>query len=211
MNREERIYSVTMTEDELRLFSEFLEQRGFADKHEEQRLLKLRYEDPDKYLEQVREYRKNQKMRSKWEEDLDRRDYRRKVGAAAAALGAVGGISTAYDWHDADGNLQEGTGKPIGGALLGAAALYPVGLLAGRVSQSAVSTAKRILDNRKYSPKKTAQDEAEIKEEKRLKDNNPEAYDQIKQRQADNIKVIDKEMTKKEFKEKWGKRPRTKL
>ena len=30
MNREERIYSVTMTEDELRLFSEFLEQKEFA-------------------------------------------------------------------------------------------------------------------------------------------------------------------------------------
>ena len=30
MNREERIYSVTMTEDELKLFSEFLEQREYA-------------------------------------------------------------------------------------------------------------------------------------------------------------------------------------
>lgn len=30
MNREERIYSVTMTEDELRLFSEFLEQKEYA-------------------------------------------------------------------------------------------------------------------------------------------------------------------------------------
>ena len=30
MNREERIYSVTMTEDELRLFSEFLEQRDYS-------------------------------------------------------------------------------------------------------------------------------------------------------------------------------------
>ena len=33
MNREERIYSVTMTEDELRLFSEFLEQKEYAIKH----------------------------------------------------------------------------------------------------------------------------------------------------------------------------------
>ena len=31
MNKEERIYSVTMTEDELRLFSEFLEQKVFFD------------------------------------------------------------------------------------------------------------------------------------------------------------------------------------
>ena len=33
MNREERIYSVTMTENELRLFSEFLEQREFEEKY----------------------------------------------------------------------------------------------------------------------------------------------------------------------------------
>ena len=30
MNREERLYSVTMTADELRLFSEFLEQKEYA-------------------------------------------------------------------------------------------------------------------------------------------------------------------------------------
>ena len=30
MNREERIYSVTMTEDELRLFSKFLEQKEYG-------------------------------------------------------------------------------------------------------------------------------------------------------------------------------------
>ena len=56
MNREERIYSVTMTEDELRLFSEFLEQREYTGpvKRQNRVLRNQRLDNRNPYKSEIR-------------------------------------------------------------------------------------------------------------------------------------------------------------
>ena len=186
MNREERVYSVTMTEEELKLFSEFLEQREYS-KEEELKLKKLRYEDPDQYIKEVVKYRNK------------KRSGAGKKIAAGASIGIVGGLLESqadgdfvYDWSN-----------------------YPQSCIGGLATRAAVTGSlglgKHIYDNIKYRPEKTEKDINNVKEEKKLKKENPKEYERLKSEQKDTISVMEGKMTKKTFKEKHGHRPNTKI
>lgn len=200
----ERLFSVTMTEDELRLFSEFLEEKTFGDKYEEERILRLRFEDPDKYLEEARNYRKNTRTKSKWEEDLDRRDSKRIGKYIGTAVGTIGGALGAGI------GTESALGAAVGGAIGGLAG-NRVGAGIGAVTGTVSTVARRTKDHFHLSPKKNKEDEDEIKGEKKLKKTDPKAYNSLKKMHKDNLSVLDGEMTSKEFKDKWGQKPRTSL
>ena len=196
-----KTYSVTMTETELKLFSEFLEERSYADKYEEERLLRLRFEDPDKYLEEVRQYRKNTRTKSKWEEDLDRRDSKRIGKYLGTAVGAVGGAIAAG--LGTDSKLGAGAGAALG-AFVGNKIGKGIGSGVGKVKT--VST--RVHDHYHLDPKKNKEDADEIRAEKKLAKEDPKAYKSLVNKHEDNLKVLDGEMTKADFKAKYGHSPK---
>lgn len=201
MNREERVFSVTMTEDELRLFSEFLEQREYS-KEEEIELKKLRYEDPDQYLKEVEKYRET------------KRSVGRDAISKGLALGAVT-LGTVSSIGQGRYNMQGGSGIfgrrdtsdifdgviPVGvtGALGGSA----LGVLGGGI----VNGITKI----RYNKGKDRNDQVSVLQEKRLKKEDPKEYQRIKSEQEDTIRVMEGKMTKKEFKKKHGHRPDTKV
>ena len=83
MNREKRLYSVTMTEDELKLFSEFLGQRNFNSSSN------------------VPEYLDDDEEIKKLLEEINERDasWTRKVSNCKAAVAAVLGTTGGYIIH----------------------------------------------------------------------------------------------------------------
>lgn len=195
-----KTYSVTMTENELKLFSEFLE-KTFSDKYEEERLLRLRFEDPDKYLEEVRHYRNNTRTKSKWEEDLDRRDSKRIGKYIGTAVGTIGGAIAAGI------GSESAVGAAAGGALggfLGNKIGKGIGSGVGKVKT--VST--RVHDHYHLDPKKNKEDADEIRAEKKLAKEDQKAYKSLMKKHEDNLRVIDGEMTQDDFKAKYGHNPK---
>ena len=195
-----RTYSVTMTENEFKLFSEFLE-KTFSDKYEEERLLRLRFEDPDKYLEEVRHYRNNTRTKSKWEEDLDRRDSKRIGKYIGTAVGTIGGAIAAGI------GSESAVGAAAGGALGGF-----IGNKIGKGIGSGVGKVKtvstRVHDHYHLDPKKNKEDADEIRAEKKLAKEDPKAYKSLMKKHEDNLRVIDGEMTQDDFQAKYGHNPK---
>lgn len=193
-----------MTEDELRLFSEFLEEKTFGDKYEEERILRLRFEDPDKYLEEARNYRNNTRTKSKWEEDLDRRDSKRVGKYIGTAVGTIGGaLGAGIGTESALGAVVGGALGGLAGNKIGSGIGYGVGTVS--------TVSRRTKDHFHLDPKKNKEDEDEVRGEKKLKERDPEAYKSLKKMHKDNLSVLDGEMTPSEFKNKWGHNPRTSL
>ena len=185
MNREERIYSVTMTENELRLFSEFLEQRDYSDKdNSKKKKSPLKFGDKIS-LKFYKLYTPKGRSKLKQAYDEDFMDYeplakkRAKIVTAAipaATLGTIAltnhfcGISPESQIQD----LKEVAPYAALGGITGGLAMY------GRTKLTGATINKL-----------------------REKD---ETYNRNWQKQEDLIKVADKEMSEDEFAEKYYKK-----
>ena len=156
-------------------------------KKEEKYLKQLRYENPDKYLEEVRKYRDEKRAGG-------------LVGSLAHPFVArgIGNIAGA-----AVGAAEEG----LAGAAIGTVSGGLAGLGAGVLTGGAQAIHAGI----KYSKKKTIQDSQEIIKEKELKRSNPEKYERMKEEQKDTVAYMNNMISKSDFKKKWGHKPNTKI
>lgn len=179
---EEKVFSVTMTEEELKLFSEFLSyQKGFSEGKEKED----KDEDDDLYLSDKVSIWADKNLKSKsgrnsairrFDRDiLDPSKHHKRVAATLGGLYAVPGAIAG----------SAVSGRPIRGAALGGAAGMAIGSGLGYLSS--------VIDE------KTGLNDAKFRK------NNPD-IDRSFQKKADRNKVADGQMSRSEFSKKYGKK-----
>lgn len=182
---EEKVFSVN--ENNSKLFSSYPTK-------EELKLLKLRHDDPESYIREVSKYRKKKR---------NQKSLLKGVGIGAAS-GSVIIPSSIYLFDPSSRHLFD---TPVDTAI-STATSAALGSIAGGVAGGI----KEIYDKAKYgSKRKTKKEMKEIALENRLKNEDPQKYKRVKSEQKDVIRVAEGDMTEKDFKEKYGHKPKTKV
>lgn len=197
MNREERIYSVTMTENELRMFSEFLEQREYSKKEESKKLT----EEEEDLVKQIsylpiseREKLKKQFENEEFLKGVAKEQIKER-GSSKAVLGTVGGLIGAGAGF-AYGSREGGIPIPKTGVYLNHWGGAAVGHLASKAVGSSIGALKDHLE-----VKKVIKDYREEPNNPRFKEITDEA-----ERNRNLIDVAEGKMDRSDFSKKWHKK-----